>query len=79
MNVIFGTTERHTALGFIQKALPSKNLTEETAKPLLDLVSAGKIRVGDPYMYGNAPIYPETGFGDDDKKILTDWYTSLGD
>lgn len=78
MQIVFGTIERASALEYLQKALPFNNITAETAKPILDLVSAQKIRIGDPLMYGGkAPVYPEKNCTDDDRKIVMDWYESL--
>lgn len=55
MNIEFATCERKTALGFIQKVYPSKEITDtpECAGPLLDLVERDIVRIQDPMMYGN--------------------------
>lgn len=55
MKFSFATCERNRALGFLQKVLPSKKITDtpESAKNFLDYVQADIVRVQDPYMHGN--------------------------
>lgn len=77
MQVNFATNDPATALQYLQKALPSRNLNEENAKPILELVRDGKIRVGDPFMYnGNCPIYPEPACTNEDQQKVVAWYNS---
>jgi hypothetical protein len=78
MNVNFATSNPATALKYLTTALPKKNLTKETAAPIIDLVRAGKIRVGDPFMYrGSCPIFPEPSCTPDDQQIVSDWYGTI--
>ena len=55
MNIQFATCERHRALEYLQKVLPSKDIkdTPESVEKLLDLVEKDIIRIQDPMMYGN--------------------------
>ena len=65
MNINFATSERATALQYMQRAEPSKNYTEESAGPILDLVENNIMRIGDPFMYGGkAPLFPSDGFNE---------------
>ena len=57
MVIEFSTTEKHRALQYLKDAYPNCNVTNESAKEILDLVGI-KIRVGDPSMYGYCPIFP---------------------
>lgn len=54
IKIEFATCVRHTALGFIQKVFPRKDITDtpESAGPLLDFVEKDIVRVQDPMMYG---------------------------
>ncbi len=59
MKIRFETCVRKTALLYLQKLYPSKTITEELAKDILDLVEADIIRVPDPSMHGKrVAIYP---------------------
>lgn len=55
MNIEFATCKRQTALEFIKRVYPSKDITDtpECAGPLLDLVEKDIVRIQDPMMYGN--------------------------
>lgn len=78
MQIIFGTTNRATALRYLMVAFPSKNITAEKAKHILDLVSSGKIRIGDPLMYdGKVPIFPENNCSKEDIEKINEWCLSL--
>lgn len=77
MNVQFSTTDRKQALDYLQKAYSSYDVTADNSDSILDLVGV-KIRIGDPFMYGNAPVYPidgadMTGVRD----IINTWVRSL--
>ena len=78
MEIIFATTNEGTAFNNLVNALPEYTITKENAEPILKLVRSGQIRVGDPYMYGNTPIYPEPNC-DIPKatEIIKDWMSSL--
>jgi hypothetical protein len=78
MYVTFSTNCPSSALEYLQKALPNYGLNLENAKPIIDLVRSGKIRIGDPFMYkGQCPVFPEPGCTDEDQQIVQDWYCSL--
>jgi len=78
MQVNFSTNNASTAFEYLTKALPSMNLTKESTKPILDLVEAGKIRIGDPFMYGGkAPVYPEPSCTQEDQQAVMDWLHNL--
>jgi hypothetical protein len=51
--VLFATCERDTALQFLAKLYPSRNIEDsrESAGPLLDLVEADVIRISDPHYH----------------------------
>ena len=55
MNIQFATCTRSTALKYLQRALPSRAVsdTDDCAKPLLDLVEQDIVRIQDPTMYGS--------------------------
>jgi len=58
MEIQFSTTEKYRALEYLKKVYPNYNVNEENAREIIDLVGI-KIRIGDPFMYGNQiPIYP---------------------
>jgi len=58
--IIFGTTERRRAFEYIKRAYPNHIINEENTKEMLDLVSNGKIRIGDPMMYNEqCPVFLE--------------------
>jgi hypothetical protein len=78
MQIIFGTTEKHRALEYMQKSMPSYIITEETVSPILDLVKNNEIRIGDPLIYGgNCPVYPEKNYNEKTQKILMDCFMTL--
>jgi hypothetical protein len=55
MNIQFATCNRRSALEYIQRVYPSKEITDtpESAKQLLDYVEQDLVRIQDPMMYGN--------------------------
>jgi len=55
----FETCDRQRALGFLRKFYPHADLqdTDESAKPVLDLVTADAFRIPDPSLHSGA-IYP---------------------
>lgn len=75
VDLIISTPDRQTALEYLQKALPSLDLDEEKAKPILDLVEAGKVRVGDPEVCGgSADIYV---IDEGCRGLVEEWYRKL--
>ncbi len=63
--VHFATCERNSALEYIRKVLPSKELedTPESVGTFLDFVQRDIIRVQDPLMYGDQiAIIPSTNW-----------------
>ena len=78
MEIIFGTTEKWRALEYLERALPNYIINKETAKVVLDMIDEGKIRIGDPYMYGGRlPIFPEKNYTAEDGEKLKKWKTNL--
>lgn len=73
MFVTFTTKSGHTAYEYLRTSFKTIELTKEMAKPIIDLVEAGKISIGDPFMYGGCPVYGLDQCSEDDKKIVTDW------
>jgi len=55
MSIQFATCNRRSALDFIKRVYPSKEITDtpECAGDLLDLVEKDIVRIQDPMMYGN--------------------------
>ena len=67
MEVQFATCVRKTALEYLQKVLPSRDITDtdDSAGPLLDWVQKDVVRIQDPMMYGNRiGIVPSTNWQD---------------
>ena len=59
MKIRFATCERSRALNFLKKLYPSKEVTEENAKAVLDFVEQDCFRIPDPDMHGSrVGIYP---------------------
>jgi hypothetical protein len=54
MEINFATCNRKTALGYLQRVCPNKEITDtpESAGPLLDYVEQDMVRIQDPMMYG---------------------------
>ena len=76
--VIFATSNEKTAYENLVKALPDYIITKENSEPILKLVRDRQIRVGDPMMYGNAPIYPEPKCDvPKAKEIISKWMSEL--
>lgn len=72
--VVFATDDPARALIYLQKSMPDENLTAETAKPILDMVMAKKIRIGDPIMYrGQAPVYAHDNYSPEDVDTIKAW------
>ncbi len=71
----FATCERKRALNFLKKLYPNSEITdtEESAKPLLDLVELDIFRIPDPYMHGQrVAIYPSKNWNSQNKdKCMT--------
>jgi hypothetical protein len=55
MYIQFATCDRKTALEYIQRVYPGREITDtpESAGPLLDFVEKDIVRIQDPMMYGN--------------------------
>jgi len=77
MNIIFATTNERTAYERIKAALPEYIITEEICEPILKLVKDKEIRIGDPMMYGNVPIYPSKNYNSGTRGKIVDWMCSL--
>jgi hypothetical protein len=62
MTFVFATCDRHRALGFIRRLLPSVQIedTPESAGPVLDFVEMDIIRIGDPAFHGGT-VYASKG------------------
>lgn len=52
MNIDFSTNDQVTALSYLKRVY-KKEVTEDSSKDILSLVTDGLIRIQDPIMYGN--------------------------
>lgn len=76
-DLIISTNDPETALEYLQKSLLIE-LDEEKAKPILDLVKNGKIRIADPDVYnGSSTIFPELICTREDWEVVELWYKNL--
>jgi len=73
--VIFATDNPTTALRYLKKAMPQRDITQESAKPILDLVKAGIIRIGDPDMHKEFPVFPGENYDVSALEIIKAWHT----
>ena len=65
MSVQFATCNRKTALEYLEKLYPSYTVTEEVAKPFLDLLEKDIIRLQDPFMYPRVAVVPGKNYKDE--------------
>jgi len=76
----FATCNRKSALEYIQKVLPDKDIsdTEESIKGLLDLVEKDVIRVQDPMMHGNKiGILPSDNWNESHRETIMKYHSKL--
>jgi len=67
MNIQFATCCRKSAMEYIQKVYPSREITDtpNSAGPLLDFVEKDIVRIQDPRMYGpNIQVIPAKNWDD---------------
>lgn len=63
MNIRFETCVRKTALGFLRKFYPDRNLKDTgKTKAVLDLVEADIVRIPDPSFHPGGQIYPSSNW-----------------
>ena len=63
MGFSFATCDRRSALGFLKKSYPAREIDDSGATAtLLDLVEKDVIRVQDPMMHPNTQIIPSTNW-----------------
>jgi len=75
----FATCERHRALEFLKKIYPSSRVedTEDSVKPLLDIIEADELRVCDPDFH-RGEIIQGRNFRDDTAERATAALKSSG-
>ena len=66
MGFSFATCDRKSALGFLQKSYPGREVDDSgSTATLLDLVEKDVIRVQDPMMHPNTQIIPARNWDED--------------
>ena len=78
MKIYFATCERVKALEYLKKFYPSYNITEGSAKDILDLVQQDIIRIPDPNMHGlRAGIVPGNNWNESYRQQVKELFQQL--